>query len=648
MIQFDHNSEIFTFEIPQYVDGHDMNKCDKVEIHYINIDGKTKEQSKDLFNAKAAAKTDSDLVFNLEGEKLLFCWKISGNATKYAGSLNFLVCFSCLDDAGAITYKWHTDIFKGIIISDGLSNTEAVAEQYSDVLEQWKKELENASGSGSGSDGSYVVNIIDNGDDTFRTDKTFSQISEAIAAGKEAVCVFGTYHYQLVSCTDTKIVFSVSECEGVISYKTFTIDNTNGDGEVIYKFDMPGYQYSTDGNLQTEDITVVGAINEVNAKVDGVINNGTVVSENADFAEVGEWSDGNPNNEDRIGYFVSVDTSEPGKTMVKATSSSDVRGVTMLRPAFAGNASADKYDADGNLLPQYTYVGFAGFVPVIDNGTCEVNGHCMPSDDGTAIPSTNNMGYQVIERIDDTHVMILVEPQADMMVRIKEDVSKLSEEKVGNPPTGAVGQILEIETVDESGKPKTYKAVNNPIGGGEVTDEQISNAVDNYMAANPIEESDPTVPEWAKQPEKPIYTAAEVGADATGTAESKVSAHNTATDSHNDIRLLIEGLTTRLNALADSDDTTLDQMSEVVAYIKSNKSLIDAITTSKINVSDIIDNLTTNVANKPLSAAQGVVLKDLINKILPAVTTADNGKFLRVSDGAWSAVALTDVSEVGA
>lgn len=425
LIQFDHNSEIFTFEIPQYVDGHDMNKCDKVEIHYINIDGKTKEQSKDLFNAKAAAKTDSDLVFNLEGEKLLFCWKISGNATKYAGSLNFLVCFSCLDDAGAITYKWHTDIFKGIIISDGLSNTEAVAEQYSDVLEQWKKELENASGSGSGSGGSYVVNIIDNGDDTFRTDKTFAQIQEAIAAGKEAVCVFGTYHYQLVSCTDTKIVFSVSECEGVVSYKTITLDNTNGDGEVIYKFDMPGYQYKTDGNLKTEDITVVGAINEVNAKVNGVINNGTVISANADFAEVGEWSDGNPDAEDRTGYFASVDTSEPGKTMVKATSTSDVRGVTMKQPAFAANASVDKYDSEGNLLRQYDYVCFAGFAPVIDNGTCAVNGRCMPADDGTAVPSSNNMGYQVIERIDDTHVLVLVELQADMMVRIKEDVTLL-------------------------------------------------------------------------------------------------------------------------------------------------------------------------------------------------------------------------------
>ena len=114
---------------------------------------------------------------------------------------------------------------------------------------------------------------------------------------------------------------------------------------------------------------------------------------------------------------------------------------------------------------------------------------------------------------------------------------------------------------------------------------------------------------------KPIYTAEEVGADTAGTAENKVSTHNTATDAHSDIRLLVQELTNRLNALADSDDTTLDQMSEVAAYIKSNKSLIDAITTSKINVSDIIDNLTTNASNKPLSAAQGVVLKTMIEEM---------------------------------
>ena len=104
--------------------------------------------------------------------------------------------------------------------------------------------------------------------------------------------------------------------------------------------------------------------------------------------------------------------------------------------------------------------------------------------------------------------------------------------------------------------------------------------------------------------------------------ESKVSAHNIGTDAHNDIRLLIQGLTNRFNALADSDDTTLDQLSEVVAYIKSNKSLIDAITTSKVNVADIVDNLTTNVTNKPLSAAQGVALKALIDALTEAMPGA--------------------------
>jgi hypothetical protein len=74
-------------------------------------------------------------------------------------------------------------------------------------------------------------------------------------------------------------------------------------------------------------------------------------------------------------------------------------------------------------------------------------------------------------------------------------------------------------------------------------------------------------------------------------------------------------LTTRLNALADSDDITLDQMSELVAYIKSNKSLIEQVTTNKVNVTDVINNLTTEASDKPLSAAQGVVLKGLIDEL---------------------------------
>ena len=94
-----------------------------------------------------------------------------------------------------------------------------------------------------------------------------------------------------------------------------------------------------------------------------------------------------------------------------------------------------------------------------------------------------------------------------------------------------------------------------------------------------------------------------------------VSQHNTDETAHNDLRIALQDLSDRINAALDSDDTTLDQMSEVVAYIKSNKSLIDAITTSKVNVADIVNDLVTNVADKPLSAAQGVVIKTLIDAL---------------------------------
>ena len=179
---------------------------------------------------------------------------------------------------------------------------------------------------------------------------------------------------------------------------------------------------------------------------------------------------------------------------------------------------------------------------------------------------------------------------------------------------------------------------------GLTDDAIVRRIVDDYLTANPptVEETDPTVPSWAKQPTKPTYTAAEVGAlpdtytppdqtaqqvgaDPAGTAASAVSQHNTDTTAHNDLRLALQGLSDRINAALDSDDTTLDQMSEVVAYIKSNKSLIDAITTSKVSVSDIVNDLVSNAADKPLSAAQGVALKSLIDELRTLIPEVGSG-----------------------
>ena len=158
-----------------------------------------------------------------------------------------------------------------------------------------------------------------------------------------------------------------------------------------------------------------------------------------------------------------------------------------------------------------------------------------------------------------------------------------------------------------------------------------------------IAETDPTVPAWAKRPDPPTYTAADVGALPANTpipektsdltndsgyitiAVATLLNYYLKTEVYNrseaysrtEVDNLISGLDKRLNAIADSTDVDLDQLSEIVAYIKANKSLIDSITTSKVSVSDIVNNLTTEDAAKPLSAAQGKVLKGLYDA-LPA------------------------------
>jgi hypothetical protein len=137
LVQGDHQSERITFEIPKIVEGHDMSLSDRIEVHYINIDRRTNATSRDVYIIDDAA---------VDGDKLTFSWLISGNATKYYGRLNFIILFECLDPDGNYTYKWNTEICKLLTIGEGISNTSAVIEDHSDILEKFKKEiLEEAS-----------------------------------------------------------------------------------------------------------------------------------------------------------------------------------------------------------------------------------------------------------------------------------------------------------------------------------------------------------------------------------------------------------------------------------------------------------------------------------------------------------------------
>ena len=129
--QYSHNSERLTFEFPRYIEGHDMSECNAIQIHYNNIEVKTKNESKDVYECNDIA---------VEDNKITFSWLISKKATTYEGSLNFIVILKCVAD-GELNYAYPTEIYDKIRVTRGLDNGEAVDEAFSDILASWKKEI---------------------------------------------------------------------------------------------------------------------------------------------------------------------------------------------------------------------------------------------------------------------------------------------------------------------------------------------------------------------------------------------------------------------------------------------------------------------------------------------------------------------------
>lgn len=139
LMQFDHNSERFSFSIPRYVDGHDMSESDRVEVHFSNTDLSTKETSKDRYIIE-------DLAVNPKNEEeVVFSWLISDKATKYPGTLAFSIRFLCLDGENII-YSWNTEKCKSISVGHGCQCDDegGVDIDNVDVLEAWKKSVTDA------------------------------------------------------------------------------------------------------------------------------------------------------------------------------------------------------------------------------------------------------------------------------------------------------------------------------------------------------------------------------------------------------------------------------------------------------------------------------------------------------------------------
>lgn len=185
---------------------------------------------------------------------------------------------------------------------------------------------------------------------------------------------------------------------------------------------------------------------------------GTVSSSTgADYAEYFEWKDGNTENEDRIGYIVTLD----GDKIVKATSGDDILGICsgtamvlgdsaewnwskryltddfgriiyedrmehheaiyntdgeLIKEAWEEEVHAPKQNPDYNISrtyikrserPEWQIVGMMGKLYVRDNGTCEVNGYATV-DNGIAIKSTEKTNMRVMERVTENIVRVLL------------------------------------------------------------------------------------------------------------------------------------------------------------------------------------------------------------------------------------------------
>lgn len=186
---------------------------------------------------------------------------------------------------------------------------------------------------------------------------------------------------------------------------------------------------------------------------------GTVSSSTgADYAEYFEWKDGNPNNEDRVGYIVTLD----GDKIVKANTADDILGICsgtamvlgdsaewnwnkryltddfgriiyedydveheevkdentgkVIEEAWTEHIHAPKvnpdYDASQPYIkradrPEWQIVGMMGKIYVRDDGTCMVNGYADVKD-GIATKANGKTNMRVMERVTDNIVRVLM------------------------------------------------------------------------------------------------------------------------------------------------------------------------------------------------------------------------------------------------
>lgn len=139
LIQYDHNSERYSFSMPRFIDGHDMSLCNLVEIHFDNISRNKREVNSDIYLVNDLSISDDD------DSTIIFTWLVSDSATQISGKLAFAIHFYCVSDDGLYDYAWHTSIFDSIPVTATKNNTAGLETEHSNFISQILAKLDTIS-----------------------------------------------------------------------------------------------------------------------------------------------------------------------------------------------------------------------------------------------------------------------------------------------------------------------------------------------------------------------------------------------------------------------------------------------------------------------------------------------------------------------
>ncbi|MBO5906226.1 MAG: hypothetical protein J6Q84_07400 [Kiritimatiellae bacterium] len=135
IVQGDKNAERFRFKAPLEIEGHDMSECDRIEIHYINVNSSGDQTSSGIYTVKDAEVVDNEIEFS---------WLLSSTATKYAGTLSFAVKFICGDPettSSDADYVWNTRPLTAANVEEGYDNKPVIIDANIsaciEVLQEW-------------------------------------------------------------------------------------------------------------------------------------------------------------------------------------------------------------------------------------------------------------------------------------------------------------------------------------------------------------------------------------------------------------------------------------------------------------------------------------------------------------------------------